>query len=120
MTADPQSPNVVLVAVLGVLLALVVAWRTGVHLHPASVHLAWFTAGTVAAVLLGLFLHGTAPGTRLLDYLSNSTSGQFLVLLLGAAIIVLFRGVVDPRQAPELVSVILGASIGSLARLAVD
>lgn len=120
MTTRPPSPNVVLVAVLGVLLALVVAWRTGVHLHPASIHPAWFAAGTVATVLLGLFIHGTSPGARLLDYLSNSTSGQLLVLLLGAAVIVLFRGVVDPRQAAELVSVLLGASIGSLARLAVD
>lgn len=120
MTTKPQPPNVVLVAVLGVLLAFVVAWRTGVHLHPASIHLSWFAVGVIAALLLGLFLHGTTPGTRLLDYLSNNTSGQLLVLLLGAAIIVLFRGLVDVRQAAELVSALLGASIGSLARLAVD
>lgn len=120
MTTSPSRANVVLVAVLGVLLALVVAWRTGVHLHPASIDLSWFVAGALTAVLLGLFLHATPPGTRLLDYLSNTNAGQLLVLLLGAAIIVLFRGVLDARHAAELASVLLGASIGSLARLAVD
>lgn len=119
MSTHPQPAKVVLVAVLGAMLALLVAWRTGVHLHPAGIHLSWFAAGAIAAAAIGLFLHSTAQGTRLLDYLSNTGSGQLLVLLLGAAIIVLFRGLVDPRQAAELVSVILGASVGSLARLAV-
>lgn len=120
MTTKPQSPNVVLVALLGVMLALVVAWRTGVHVHPTGLDLPWFAVGLVAAALLGLFLHATAPGARLLDYLSNSGSGHLLVLLAGAAIIVLFRAVIDVRQAAALVSVLLGASLGSLARLAVD
>lgn len=120
MTTSPRPSKVVLVAVLGVMLALLVAWRTGVHLHPASIHLSWFAAGAIAAATLGVFLHATSQGTRLLDYLSNTSSGQLLVLLLGAAVIVLFRGLVDPRQAAELVSLILGASIGSLARLTVD
>lgn len=119
MSTHPQPAKVVLVAVLGVLLALLVAWRTGVHLHPASIHLSWFAAGAVAAAALGVFLHATPQGTRFLEYLSNTSSGQLLVLLLGAAVIVLFRGLVDPRQAAELVSVILGASLGSLARIAV-
>lgn len=120
MTTRPGSPKVVLVAVLGVMLALLVAWRTGVHVHPASIQLSWFAVGAIAAAALGVFLHATPQGTRLLDYLSNTGSGQLLVLLLGAAIIVLFRGLVDVRQAAELVSVIIGASLGSLARLAID
>lgn len=120
MTTTPRPSKVVLVAVLGVLLALLVAWRTGVHLHPASIHLSWFAVGAIAAAALGVFLHATPQGASLLDYLSNTGSGQMLVLLLGAAIIVLFRGLVDPRQAAELVSLVLGLSVGSLARLTID
>lgn len=120
MTTRPSSSKVVLVAVLGAMLALLVAWRTDVHLHPASIHLSWFAGGALAAAGIGVFLHATPQGTRLLDYLSNTSSGQLFVLMVGAAVIVLFRGLVDVRQAAELVSAILGASIGSLARLTLD
>ena len=120
MRARPRPAKVVLVTVLGVMLAAAVAWRTGVHLHPTTIHVSWFAAGAVTAILLGVFLHATPQGARLLGYLSNTGAGQLLVLLLGAAIIVLFRGLVDVQQAAELVSVLLGASVGSLARLALD
>lgn len=120
MSAKPQPANVVLVAILGALLALVVAWRTGVHLHPGNVRLTWFVGGAIAAALLGMFLHATNPGTRLLDYLSNNPRGKLFVLLFGAAVLVLFRGVLDVRQAAEFASGILGASLGSLVRLGLD
>lgn len=119
MTPNPRARNVVLVAVLGALLAVVVALRTGVHLHPGNARLAWFVAGALVTALLGVFLHATTPGGRLLDFLLNTQRGRLLVLLLGVLAIASFRGVVDVRQAPELVSVLLGASVGSLARLVV-
>lgn len=118
MPANPHPARVVLVAVLGLMLTVAIAWRTGVHLHPAGIQLPAFVTGLLGAALLGLFLHATAPGARVLDYLSNTTPGQLLVLLVGAAIILLVRGVLDVRYAAELVSLIIGASIGSLARLA--
>lgn len=116
MTA-PNPAKVVLVAVLGALLAAVLAWRNAVPVRPASLELPAFGIGLLFAVVAAIALHATGPGQRLVGFLSTTNAGQVLVLLLGAAIIVLFRGAHGAPFVPELASGILGASVGSLVRL---
>lgn len=116
---QPVSRQVWLVAVLGALLALLVAWQTGVPLTPGAIAHLPFAAGLLLTAALGVFLHGTAPGNALRWFLANTNWGQFVLLVAALLLLFYFQRVHDVAYAAELASAILGASVGSLARLAV-
>lgn len=120
MTTKPKPRQLVLVAVLGAMLALLVAWQSGIPIEPATLHLASFAIALGATAVIVLFLLATPRGNQLLDFLSNTTGGNLVVLLLGGVIIVLFRGLHGSPYAAELASGILGASIGTLVPLMFD
>jgi|GEM_PF-3529425 len=113
----PPATQLVLVAFLGVVLAFVVAWRTGVPIRPASLSGSWTIAGLTVGAAASLLLYQTGPGTQLRAFLAETRAGQFLVLIIGIVVLVLFRGVHAFPYTAELASTILGVSLGSLASL---
>lgn len=117
---QPNDRQVALVAILGGLLALLIAWRTGVPFHPASVELGAFAIGLVGTAILAAFLHGTTIGNRIRWVLANTNWGQFALLVAALVLLYIFQRVHEFAYAAELASGILGASIGSLVRLGID
>lgn len=116
---QPEPRQVVLVAVLGALLGLLVAWRTGVPLQPSSLDVGWFTVAAVATAAIAVILHGTRQGNAVRWFLANTNWGQFIMLVAALLLLAYFSRLDDVAYTAELASVILGASVGSLARLAV-
>lgn len=113
----PPARRFVLFALLGVALAFVVAWQTGVPLRPASLSVSWTIAGLTIGAATSLLLYHTGPGTQLRTLLAETRAGQLLVLVVGIVVLVLFRGVHAFPYTAELASATLGASLGSLAPL---
>lgn len=116
---DPDHANqTLLTAALGVLLSGVVAWQTGVPLTGRSLELAPAGVGFAAAGATGVFLDATAPGRRLASALAGTRAGELLVLAVGIVVLVFFSAVHTFPYPGALASGILGASLGTLVRLA--
>lgn len=121
-STDYQQPvprQVVVVAVFGAALALLVAWQTDLPLSPTSLHVPAFLAGTLGTAVVALFVHGTRPGNATRWFIANTRWGRLVAIAVTIGLLVFFSSVHQTPYAAELVAAILGASVGSLARLAV-
>lgn len=118
MTVPAHARQTLLTAALGVLLSGIVAWKTGIPIAVGSLELAPFAVGLVVASALGVFLNATDAGRRLAMALAETRAGELLVLALGILVLVFFSGVHTFPYPGALASGILGASLGSLIRLA--